>query len=217
MPENRYSCSLIGAASFDADHFSAEHFDEVIAVDGGFSSLCAIGVTPNFALGDFDSLGHVPQGVPLEKHPVMKDDSDTALALEWALAHDMREVAVYGALGGRLDHTLATLSALVGAVRAGMHAVAVGEGNVVVALAGGMSLEIAAKDAGTFSVFSVPDASFGLTERGSLYEVENATLRNDVTLGLSNEFVGKPVSISLGRGAVVIVLPRMPLGDIRIG
>lgn len=217
MPENRFSCALIGAASFDADHFSTEHFDEVIAVDGGFSSLRAIGVTPNFALGDFDSLGHVPQGVPLEQHPVMKDDSDTALALEWALAHDMREVAVYGALGGRLDHTLATLSALVGAARAGMHAVAVGEGNVVVALAGGMSLEIAAKDAGTFSVFSAPDASFGLTERGSLYEVENATLRNDVTLGLSNEFVGKPVSISLERGAVVVVLPRMPLGDIRIG
>ena len=144
-------------------------------------------------------------------------DSDTALALEWALAHDMREVAVYGALGGRLDHTLATLSALVGAARAGMHAVAVGEGNVVVALAGGMSLEIAAKDAGTFSVFSAPDESFGLTERGSLYEVKNATLRNDVTLGLSNEFVGKPVSISLERGAVVAVLPRMSLGDIRIG
>ena len=98
-----------------------------------------------------------------------------------------------------------------------MHAVAVGEGNVVVALAGGMSLEIAAKDTGTFSVFSAPDASFGLTERGSLYEVENATLRNDVTLGLSNEFVGKPVSISLERGAVVVVLPRMPLGDICIG
>ena len=104
MPENRFSCALVGAASFDADHFSAEHFDKVIAVDGGFSSLCAIGVTPDFALGDFDSLGHVPQGVPIERHPVMKDDSDTALALEWAFAHGMREVAVYGALGGRLDH-----------------------------------------------------------------------------------------------------------------
>ena len=67
MPENRFSCALIGAASFDADHFSAEHFDKAIAVDGGFSSLCAIGVTPDFALGDFDSLGHVPQGVPIEK------------------------------------------------------------------------------------------------------------------------------------------------------
>lgn len=217
MPENRFSCALVGAASFDADHFSAEHFDKMIAVDGGFSSLCAIGVTPDFALGDFDSLGHVPQGVPIERHPVMKDDSDTALALEWALAHGMREVAVYGALGGRLDHTLATLSALVGAARAGMHAVAVGEGNVVVALAGGMSLEIAAKNTGTFSVFSAPDASCGLTECGPLYEVENATLRNDVTLGLSNEFVGKPVSISLEQGAVVVVLPRMSLSDIRIG
>ena len=126
MPENRFPCALVGAASFDADHFSAEHFDKVIAVDGGFSSLCAIGVTPDFALGDFDSLGHVPQGVPIERHPVMKDDSDTALALEWALAHGMREVAVYGALGGRLDHTLATLSALVGAARAGMRSLGVG-------------------------------------------------------------------------------------------
>lgn len=81
----------------------------------------------------------------------------------------------------------------------------------MVALAGGMSLEIAAKNTGTFSVFSAPDASCGLTECGPLYEVENATLRNDVTLGLSNEFVGKPVSISLEQGAVVVVLPANAL------
>ena len=196
MPENRFSCALVGAASFDADHFSAEHFDKVIAVDGGFSSLCSIGVTPDFALGDFDSLGHVPQGVPIERHPVMKDDSDTALAPEYDARAWHTQRCVGGALE-RLDHTLATLSALVGAARAGMHAVAVGEGNVVVALAGGMSLEIAAKNTGTFSVFSAPDASCGLTECGPLYEVENATLRNDADVN-PNEFV-RPCRFLLSR------------------
>ncbi len=211
---NQFRCALVGAASFDDEHFMAHDFDEIIAVDGGYASLAKVAVSPDFALGDFDSLGYVPDGVPVEKHPVMKDDSDTALALDWARLHGASGVAVYGALGGRLDHTLATIAALVGAARAGMRVVAVGQGNAVVALVGGESLSLPAYKSGTFSVFSTSDESSGLVEHGPLYEVEGATLRNDVTLGLSNEFVGKPVTISVERGAIVVVLPAVPLADI---
>ena len=78
-----------------------------------------VGIEPDFALGDFDSLGYVPDGVAVERHPTMKDDSDTALALDWARLKGYCRVAVYGALGRRIDHTLATCQALVGASEGG--------------------------------------------------------------------------------------------------
>ncbi len=211
---NQFRCALVGAASFDKEHFLAQDFDEIIAVDGGYAALLEAGVAPDFALGDFDSLGYVPKGVPIEKHPSMKDDSDTALAIDWARLHGAGGIAVYGALGGRLDHTLASVAALVNAARSGVCAVAVGEGSAVVVLASGMSLSLPAYEQGTFSVFSACDVSRGVRESGSLYEVDGIDLPNDVTLGLSNEFKGEPVRISVAEGALVVVLPAVPLADI---
>ena len=40
--------------------YESDAFDHIIAVDGGLRSLEEVGVKPNVALGDFDSLGYVP-------------------------------------------------------------------------------------------------------------------------------------------------------------
>lgn len=208
--------AMVGAASFDADHFKAQRFAQVLAVDGGYSSVVAHGLACDFALGDFDSLGFVPSDVDVEVHPVMKDDSDTALALSWAAQRGWKSAAIYGALGARLDHTMATFQAMAGAARVGMDVCAVGEGSVVVALAGPATLTLPDTCMGALSVFSVSDESQGLTERGLLYEVEGVSLTNDVTLGLSNEFVGKASSVSVEQGALLVFLPSMPLASLSI-
>ena len=78
--------ALVGASDFNAAYFAERAacgaFDAVIAVDGGFASLEAAGCVPDLALGDFDSLGFVPEGVPVKLFPAEKDASDMELALE---------------------------------------------------------------------------------------------------------------------------------------
>lgn len=216
--EIEFECALVGAASFDAAHFSRETFGCTVAVDGGYASLERVGIKPDFALGDFDSLGYVPDGVAVERHPTMKDDSDTALALDWARLKGYCRVAVYGALGGRIDHTLATCQALVGASKRAMQVVAVGEGSVMVPLSsqGFNVLELPAFERGVLSVFSMGDCARDVTESGLKYEVEGIDLSNDVTLGLSNEFVGKPACIRVGSGELMVVLPSMSLSSLRM-
>lgn len=131
-------CAIVGSASFDAEHYLREReaglFACTVAADGGFASLERAGVAPDVALGDFDSLGYVPEAPRVERHPVMKDATDLELALEWAHHEGFRSAAVYGALGGRLDQTMATLQTLVHFARCGMHVAAIGEGYAVVAL-----------------------------------------------------------------------------------
>lgn len=213
-----FECALVGAASFDAAHFGNERFDATVAVDGGYASLRDAGFSPDFALGDFDSLGYVPHDVPVERHPSMKDDSDTALALDWARLQGYASVAVYGALGGRLDHTHATIAALAGAAHAGMRAVAVGEGVVLAVLSPSCcdTLELPALESGTFSVFSLSDAAVGVTECGAKYAADDVELASDVTLGLSNEFVGRPVRIQVSSGTLAVYLPALPLEQLKL-
>ena len=70
-------------------------------------------------VGDGDSLGEAgvealaAQGVPVDRAPVDKDESDTELAVRAALDRRPAAIAILGALGGpRLDHALANLALL---------------------------------------------------------------------------------------------------------
>ena len=113
------TCYIVGAASLDGVRLSPRPGDYVIAADGGYRSLKDRGIEPDFVMGDFDSLGYRPDHPNVETHPVMKDDTDLGLAVRWALAHGYRRLVMAGALGGRLDQTIASLQTLRGLTDAG--------------------------------------------------------------------------------------------------
>ncbi len=108
------SCALVCGATFAQDDFCARYergeFAHVVAVDSGYAHLTHVGVPPDVALGDFDSLGFVPErGI---SHPAIKDKSDLELALDYVRAEGFRDIWVYGCLGGRIDHTISALQVL---------------------------------------------------------------------------------------------------------
>lgn len=203
--------ALVGASDFNAEHFMAAYgagaFDGVIAVDGGFASLARAGVTPDVALGDFDSLGYVPEGVPVRTFPAEKDASDMELALEEAIARGAGAVEVYGALGRRLDHTLANLQLLASFAERGLSVRAVGDDSRIAFLVGPGELRAEGEAGGIVSVFSLTDVSCGVTEEGLKWELDAVTLTNRTSWGLSNEFTGTPARIAVERGTLAIFLP----------
>lgn len=127
--------ALVGAAYVNAAHLQAECIDCVIAVDGGYAALARIGMRPDIAVGDFDSLGFTPD-CPTRTFPVEKDASDMELALREARARGADEVLVYGGFSARLDHTLANLQMLLGAARQGLRVFGIGDAFAITALAG---------------------------------------------------------------------------------
>lgn len=204
-------CALVGASNFNGSDFSARFargtFDFVVAVDAGYAYLQDIGVQADVALGDFDSLGHVPTAVPVVKHPVIKDDSDMALAMDYAAGRGFDELYVYGGLGRRLDHTLANLQVFALYSERGLTVTAVDDSCVLRLLTGPGSFEIPARDSGTVSVFAACDEAVGVVETGMKYSLKGATLTNRTSLGLSNELEGKPARISVERGTLYIFYP----------
>ncbi|MEY8461437.1 thiamine diphosphokinase [Eggerthellaceae bacterium 24-137] len=203
--------ALVGASDFNAAHFAcradAGAFDAVIAVDGGYASLVAAGCTPDLAIGDFDSLGYMPDGVPVKAFPAEKDASDMELALEEALARGADAVEVYGALGGRLDHTLANLLLLASFAERGLAVATVGEAERIVFLVGPGELVLPAADEGIVSVFSLTDVSTGVVEEGLKYGLDGVALTNRTSWGLSNELADVPARIAVESGTLVVFLP----------
>ena len=167
------TCYIVGAASLEGVRLSPCAGDYIIAADGGYRSLRARGIEPDFVMGDFDSLGYRPDHPNVETHPVMKDDTDLGLAVRWALGHGYRRLVMAGALGGRIP--------------AGME--------------------------GTVSVFSSGDAARGVTLRGLLYEVTDATLTCAMPLGVSNSFTGAEASVHVADGTVFVLWQGDALPD----
>lgn len=210
--------ALIGAVEFNAEHFARQDFDLVVAVDRGFATCQQHGIRPDIAVGDFDSLGYVPDAGEVKVHPSVKDESDMELALRLAHARGYRDVLVYGGLSGRLDHTFANVQLLGAFACRGMQVAAIGDDFAVLALAnstqGPGRVSFDAFDPATLhgsfgpyvSVFALGDVAKGVSERGLKYELDNAVLFGGVSRGLSNEFTGEPAAISVTQGALVVML-----------
>ena len=92
--------------------------DWIIAADGGTRHALACGRPPHLVVGDLDSLGADQRarleadGTEFLTYPADKDETDLELALLHAVAHGAGEIVVAGALGGRLDQTLANIQLL---------------------------------------------------------------------------------------------------------
>ena len=172
--------ALVGASEFNSEQFSARNGA------GAFDAVIAVD-------GGFASLaaaGCVPD-----------------LALGEAVARGADAVEVYGALGGRLDHTLANLQLLASFAERGLTVTAVGERESVAFLVGPGELRLDAAGAGIVSVFSLTDVSTGVVEEGLKYGLDGVALTNRTSWGLSNELVGTPARIALESGTLAVFLP----------
>ena len=211
------TCYIAGAADFAPARFRPSAGDLVIAADAGVLHLERLGVKPGIVLGDFDSLGRVPDYPDVEVSPVRKDDTDSMLAARRALELGCNRLLFFGCLGGRrLDHSLANVQALAWCAARGAEAYLVGEGCCLTALAGGESLRFDSRYSGDFSVFCLGEDALGVTERGLSYGLEGARLSAAFPLGVSNSFTGESARVSVESGTLILYWqdsPALPLPE----
>lgn len=199
-------CYIVGAAP-TALPVLPRRGDFVIAADGGYQTLRRRGVVPDLLLGDFDSLNTVPAEVPVQRYPVEKDDTDSALAVRLGLERGCDVFLLDGCLGGHLDHSLANLALLAYLAEQGVAAYALDGDQAVTALHNGR-LMFPAGAVGRISVFSHSNVAVGVTLRGLHYPLENAELTRQVALGVSNQFTGRAASVCVEQGTLLVYSAR---------
>lgn len=174
----------------------------VWAADGGVAYCRKLGITPDFIIGDFDSLGYIPENAVVL--PVQKDITDMAAAVQAAEAKGCERFYMYGGTGNRLDHTLANISLLIGLSHKGKKAYLCDRDYTVTAVTNG-EIRFDESEKGVISVFAADEQVHGVTEEGLLYSLDNATLENRTALGVSNEFIGKKSRIACKKGTLIVV------------
>lgn len=198
------TCFIIGAGAFSGMSVLPETDDLVIAADGGYAYLEKMGIRPHVLIGDFDSLALIPEHQSMIRHSPIKDDTDMALAVAYAAELGCQRFFLYGGLGGRLDHTLANLQLLNGMSHQGFEAYLIGEGNVITAITG-EEICFSETAKGMISVFCLGEPAKGIDEKGLKYELDQAVMTCDVTLGVSNEFTGNAGRIAVQEGTLIIL------------
>lgn len=184
--------------------------DFVIACDRGYTYCERFGRIPDLLISDFDSFnGPVDASVPCEEFPSEKDDTDTMLAIRYAVEHGFQQVLLCCALGGRLDHLFANLQSLVFARKQGLTASLCSEDTEVFALQG-ETLRLPRKEGWALSVFAVDGPCRGVTIKGAKYQLEQAELLPSFPLGQSNQWADDCVEISVQDGVLLVILSRMP-------
>ena len=181
--------------------------DLVIAADGGYAQ--EFGCLPDAVVGDFDSLGFVPESEHVQVYPKQKDDTDMMLAVKLGLEKGFREFVLLGGIGGRFDHTMANIQTLAYLLSHGASGVLRGDHTDMFLIGETERKCFSPETKGILSVFSYGEKAEEVRICGAEYELESATLTDTFPLGVSNSFIGKEVTISVGKGRLLIVHEKM--------
>ncbi len=178
----------------------------IICADRGLDYALAAGITPDIAVGDFDSAEQLPPpGIRVIRADPEKDDTDTILACEAAIAEGCGEIRLYCALGGRIDHTIANIQTLELLRKRGVNGVIIG-GTSRIYLVHEREAVIPAFS-GYVSVFSYGETCM-LSEYGMKYELVRYRMDNAFPLGVSNEVAGAEGRIIVHGGTALVIESR---------
>lgn len=184
--------------------------DTVIGADRGALFLIRHGIKPHLAVGDFDSVTAEERDIIRQASDqfitcdaLMKDDTDSELALGWALEQQPEQIIIVGAVGSRLDHTLANIQLLLKCLRAGVSCKIIDANNEVILID-----QYAELDKQHYTYCSLLPLSLevsGVTLTGFQYPLHNRTLKMGSTLGVSNVIIERFASVTIASGLLLII------------
>lgn len=185
----------------------------VIAADKGGEYCLEAGVIPDLVVGDMDSVNPelldelCARGrTEVRRYPARKDETDTQIALEAAIAQRASSVEILCATGDRIDHTLANVHLLYRALRQGVNACLYAPTQCVLLVDSEWIVEHRA--GALISLLPLTPVVEGLSVEGCAYPLTDARMELGDPYGVSNVIVADKARITVGYGVVIVILGR---------
>lgn len=182
----------------------------IIAADSGADCLWKYKITPDYLIGDFDSINNqalhfwIDKNIPIERHPQNKDMTDSQLALKKATALNIKEIVFLGCLGGkRVDHLLGAFGLLAECLDLSITAYLKDDYQNITLL--NKPTIIHGKNKEIFSLQAYGEPVKNLSISGSKYELKSYELKMGDALTLSNEFQDQYVNIQFTDGRLILI------------
>ncbi len=186
--------------------------DLVITVDGGTRHAWASGVTPHVVIGDLDSLSSEEVARLRAAHTRVisfspdKDETDLELALRYSVEQGATEIVVWGALGGRLDQTMANVLLLTLPELGGVDVRIVARAGKETAFLVREAATITGQPGDTVSLIPLGGNAVGVTTDGLKWELHHEDLHFGPARGVSNVLKQASARVRLQRGMLLCVV-----------
>ena len=198
------TCYIISAVEMKNNFPSPDADDLVIAADAGYLNLQKTDIKPDVIIGDFDSAKKPETDAQVEAFPVLKDDTDTMLAIRYGFQSGYKRFEIYGGIGGeRTDHTIANIQSLAYIAEHGGSGTLVGE-NERFTLIKNSSVTLHSEKGKTLSVFAYGGIAEGVSIKGAVYESDSLELSPFFPLGVSNKFKEDTATVGVKKGYILI-------------
>ena len=200
---------------FIRDYMEKHVFDKILAADRGLVLCRKLEIVPDLILGDFDSatsdaLEYYRATVPerIRQYPSRKDDTDTELAVSVAIDLGSDEIVIFGGTGTRLDHVMGNIQILKKALDQGVAAFLIDSHNRIRMTDGSVVIRKADQFGTYVSLIPFTEKVTGITLRGFSYPLNDDTLVQGKSIGVSNEIKGSKGEIFLKEGLLLVMESR---------
>lgn len=207
--------------------FFKEYFDKygkeacIICVDGALLALEEMGICPEYAVGDFDTLKNEEllekyrqRGVKILRHNPVKNASDTELAMELCRDAGFLDITLLGALGRRMDHALANLFLLSRYEAENIRLSLLDPWNHIYTKSSSFSIQKDLAWGNYFSLFTLEGPVENVSISGAAYPLRQKKLDSSLypSLTISNEILEEEARITFSQGRLLVVESRdLPL------
>ena len=203
-------CVIIGGAeikNYDLikKYFSSEDF--FIYCDCGLKHEKNLGFKPDLIIGDFDSHEKPEDLRNVIVLPVVKDDTDTIFAVKEALRRGFEDFILTGATGGRQDHNLGNIYALLMLANLNKNAKIIDDYSEMKIIKAGEKIKIQ-RGWKFFSLLNIAGAARGISISGAKYNLNDAEITPEFQYGISNEISENYAEVFLNEGTLLLICIR---------
>ncbi|WP_296645198.1 thiamine diphosphokinase [Romboutsia sp. 13368] len=186
------------------------NYDYIICSDGGANHTYKMNIVPDYIIGDLDSIEeniikyYKSKNVKFDKFPTKKDETDTELSIWLANKLNAKKVDLIGALGGRIDHTIANINLLYYIRNKNIIPKIISEKEEVY-IAIDEEIIIDGNKGDTISIIPIKGDAKGITLKNLEYPLENGIMDFSRPLGISNIMTKSSCNIKVNEGSIIII------------
>ena len=203
------SNGIINDPEFIREKLGETNAPIIICADGAARYLRSLDIAPEFIIGDMDSIDDDTmryfdkRKTTILTYPGNKDETDTQLALEYALKLKPDEIFIFGALGGRIDHSLANITLLIMGVKQGVDVKIIDE--ICELFIVNQQGVVKGKAGDTVSLLPLSSEVAGITLEGFEYPLSDGVMEIGVPYGISNRLIDKKGIITVKSGYLLVI------------
>lgn len=198
---------------FLSQYVKEEEFNYIIGVDKGIEACYKCDMIPSVLMGDFDSLNsdllnyyEENTSIEIQRFNPIKDDTDTQMAIKWAVEKKSTQIVVIGGIGSRIDHLLGNIQCLTIALEKDIDCCMIDEHNKIMLIKRPYQIKKSEQYGDYLSLLAFTDVVTKLTLKGVKYPLYEHTLTNrQGGFGVSNEIINDYATIQFESGIIIMI------------